>query len=78
MIDGHNKVAKLVDWGLAEFYFPDRPLNTRVASRYYKPPELLLNYTYYDYSLDVWSMGLVFASCIFNKEPIFMGKDNED
>jgi hypothetical protein len=27
-------------------------LNVRVASRYYKGPELLVEYTHYDYSLD--------------------------
>jgi serine/threonine protein kinase len=32
-------------------------VNVRVASRYYKGPELLVDYQLYDYSLDVWSLG---------------------
>jgi serine/threonine protein kinase len=39
--------------------------NVRVASRYFKGPELLVDYNYYDYSLDVWSTGAMFASMVF-------------
>ena len=31
---------RLIDWGLAEFYHPEREYNVRVASRYFKGPEL--------------------------------------
>jgi serine/threonine protein kinase len=36
MIDHTAKQLRLIDWGLAEFYFPEREYNTRVASRYFK------------------------------------------
>jgi len=49
-----------------------------VASRYFKGPELLLDYQLYDYSLDMWSLGCMFASMIFRKEPFFHGHDNYD
>lgn len=65
MIDHNKKELRLIDWGLAEFYFPNRELNVRVASRYYKGPELLVDYQLYDYSLDIWSVGCMFASLIF-------------
>lgn len=32
----------------------------------------------YDYSLDMWSLGCMFASMIFRKEPFFHGHDNYD
>jgi len=35
---------RLIDWGLAEFYHPGQEYNVRVASRYFKGPELLLDY----------------------------------
>ena len=56
MLDHKNKILRLIDWCLAEFYFPDKFLNVRVATRYYKGPELLINYERYDYSLDIWSL----------------------
>ena len=49
-----------------------------MASRYFKGPELLVNYNYYDYSLDIWSLGCMFAGMIFHREPFFQGKDNYD
>ena len=33
----------------------------RVASRYFKGPELLVDLQDYDYSLDMWSLGCMFA-----------------
>ncbi len=49
-----------------------------MASRYFKGPELLVDYQMYDYSLDMWSLGCMLASMIFRKEPFFHGHDNYD
>lgn len=97
----------MIDWGLAEFYHPNTEYNVRVASRYFKGPELLVDFqgrfkalrpgtevlrrarllilwfaycpcVEYDYSLDMWSLGCMFASMIFRKEPFFHGHDNYD
>ena len=78
MIDHANRKLRLIDWGLAEFYHPGQEYNVRVASRYFKGPELLIDLQVYDYSLDVWSLGCMFAGMIFQKEPFFQGKDNYD
>lgn len=69
---------RLIDWGLAEFYHAGTEYNVRVASRYFKGPELLVDYQEYDYSLDMWSLGAMFASMIFRKEPFFHGSSNSD
>ena len=55
---------RLIDWGLAEFYHPGTELHIRVASRYYKGPELLVGYKHYDYSLDIWSVGCILAAMV--------------
>ena len=78
MIDHKNRKLRLIDWGLAEFYHPGREYNVRVASRYFKGPELLVDLQDYDYSLDMWSLGCMFAGMIFRKEPFFHGHDNYD
>jgi len=78
MIDHKKRVLRLIDWGLAEFYHKDQEYNVRVASRYFKGPELLVDMQDYDYSLDLWSFGCMFAGLIFQKEPIFRGNDNKD
>jgi len=78
MIDHQRRQLRLIDWGLAEFYHPRMEYNVRVASRYFKGPELLVNLRDYDYSLDIWSLGCMFAGIIFKKEPFFHGHDNYD
>lgn len=78
MIDHASRKLRLIDWGLAEFYHPGQEYNVRVASRYFKGPELLIDLQVYDYSLDIWSLGCMFAGMIFQKEPFFQGKDNYD
>ncbi|TVY84141.1 Casein kinase II subunit alpha [Lachnellula suecica] len=85
MIDHENRKAetnifqlRLIDWGLAEFYHQGTEYNVRVASRYFKGPELLVDFQEYDYSLDMWSLGAMFASMIFRKEPFFHGNSNSD
>jgi casein kinase II subunit alpha len=78
MIDHNKRTLRLIDWGLAEFYHPGTEYNVRVASRYFKGPELLVDFQEYDYSLDMWSLGAMFAPMIFRKEPFFHGHDNYD
>ncbi|ORX77356.1 Pkinase-domain-containing protein [Basidiobolus meristosporus CBS 931.73] len=78
MIDHEKRQLRLIDWGLAEFYHPGTEYNVRVASRYFKGPELLVDLQAYDYSLDMWSLGCMFAGMIFRKDPFFQGHDNYD
>jgi casein kinase II subunit alpha len=44
MIDHESRKLRLIDWGLAEFYHPGQEYNVRVASRYFKGPELSVDY----------------------------------
>lgn len=44
MIDPKQDKVRLIDWGLSEFFYPARNLSVRVASRYFKGPELLVDY----------------------------------
>ncbi|KAK5781023.1 casein kinase 2 catalytic subunit CKA1 PWA37_001938 [Arxiozyma heterogenica] len=78
MIDHKQRKLRLIDWGLAEFYHVNMEYNVRVASRFFKGPELLVDYRMYDYSLDMWSFGTMLASMIFQKEPFFHGNSNTD
>lgn len=78
MIEPQTKKLRLIDWGLAEFYHPEKMYNVRVATRYFKAPELLVDYKYYDYALDMWSFGCLLAGIVFQKEPFFHGQNIED
>ncbi|KNH04010.1 CMGC/CK2 protein kinase [Perkinsela sp. CCAP 1560/4] len=78
IINPYERTLRLIDWGLAEFYHKDTPYNVRVASRYFKGPELLVDHRLYHYNLDMWSLGCMFAAIIFRKEPFFRGESNTD
>lgn len=77
-MEANHMQLRLIDWGLAEFYHAGTEYNVRVASRYFKGPELLVDFQEYDYSLDMWSLGAMFASMIFRREPFFHGNSNSD
>lgn len=78
VINEQTKELRLIDWGLADFYFPEKEYNVRVASRYYKGPELLVDDKLYHYSLDIWSLGCTMAGMIFKVDTFFKGSDNFD
>ena len=78
VINKGTKQLNVIDWGLAEYYIKGYEYNIRVGSRYYKAPELLLNYQSYDYAIDMWSVGCIFAGVIFQRDFFFKGEDLSD
>lgn len=76
--DRQERKLRLIDWGLAEFYHPKQRYNIHVASRHFKPIELLVDYQVYDYSIDIWSFGVTMAGIIFKRTPFFRGRDDMD
>lgn len=78
LINHRKRHVKIADWGLADFYIPNKNYNVRVASRFFKAPELLVGMTEYDYQVDVWSVGCMLAGMVFAREPFFKGADNKD
>ena len=71
MMNENTNEVRVIDWGHADFYFPDVHKSVRVASLHFKSPELLLNYTLHDYSLDIWSTGCLLAEMVFLKMHFF-------
>ncbi|KAF0895222.1 hypothetical protein E2562_008561 [Oryza meyeriana var. granulata] len=70
-----NGVLKIADFGLATSYDPNnqQPLTSRVATLWYRPPELLLGATKYGVSVDMWSTGCILAELLAGK-PIMPGR----
>ena len=64
---------KLADFGLARsFSDPYRGMTPTVITRWYRPPELLFGARFYSGTVDVWSMGMVFAELVMRR-PFAMG-----
>lgn len=77
-IDRDKKELCVIDWGLAEFYLPYHEFNCRVSTRPMKGPELLLNYGFYDYSLDMWCFGMMLAAMTFKRNFLIHSKDDAE
>jgi len=70
-----NGVLKIADFGLATFYDPgsQQAMTSRVATLWYRPPELLLGATRYSAAVDMWSTGCVFGELLTGK-PVMPGR----
>jgi len=66
LINPSTKKLKIIDFGLSEYYFPSKENNTKVASTYYKAPELSFSNTQYDYRVDCWAAGMILAGMVFS------------
>lgn len=75
LLVSNEGVLKIADFGLANFCNAERrqPLTTRVVTLWYRPPELLLGSTDYEATVDLWSVGCVFAEIILGK-PVLQGR----
>ncbi|CAK4075990.1 unnamed protein product [Aphanomyces euteiches] len=69
---------KLADFGLARsFGVPLRNYTHEVVTLWYRAPEILLGGSHYSTSVDVWSVGCIFAEMI-NRKPLFPGDSEID
>ncbi|KAL5195329.1 putative serine/threonine-protein kinase [Glycine soja] len=71
-----NRMLKIADFGLANFYGPERhqPLTSRVVTLWYRAPQLLLGDTEYGVGVDLWSAGCLLAE-MFKGIPIMPGRN---
>eukprot|EP00826_Nyctotherus_ovalis_P006412 TRINITY_DN11513_c0_g1_i3.p1 TRINITY_DN11513_c0_g1~~TRINITY_DN11513_c0_g1_i3.p1 ORF type:complete len:172 (-),score=35.90 TRINITY_DN11513_c0_g1_i3:130-645(-) len=76
LFDVEKKELKVIDWGSAKFYFPHGKYGVKCFSKYYAAPDVLLGNCYYDYSVDVWSLGCTFAELLFQIPIFFKGDGN--
>lgn len=60
----NKKIEKIYKFRLAEQIKKDTAYSSKVASLYYKAPELILGNKRYDESIDIWALGATFASIV--------------
>lgn len=68
----HNGELRICDFGLARglcenLEGTDLAMTNYVATRWYRPPEILLYRTSYGKPLDIWSVGCIFAEMLGRK-----------
>ena len=77
-----NCDLKICDFGLARVELPGSNVRVAmmtdyVATRWYRPPELLLLYKNYTKAMDIWAVGCILGELLLRK-PIMPGKDPEN
>ncbi|RXK39679.1 CMGC/CDK/CDK5 protein kinase [Tremella mesenterica] len=69
---------KIGDFGLARaFGVPVNTFSNEVVTLWYRAPDVLLGSRTYNTSIDIWSVGCIFAEMITGY-PLFRGRDNPD
>lgn len=70
-------VIKIADFGLAREVSSIPPFTDYVSTRWYRAPEVLLQYSKYTPAIDMWAVGAVLAE-LFTMCPIFPGESEID
>jgi p38 MAP kinase len=68
-----NCDLKICDFGLSRVY--ETEMTGYVSTRYYRAPEIMLNWQNYGIAVDVWSAGCILAEMLI-REPLFPGTDH--
>lgn len=66
---------KVIDFGQSVFYIPKKAMSFTVGTKFFKAPEIILDFQFYNYSIDIWSVGMIFGSIIFKKFPLVLGEN---
>jgi len=70
-----NCELKILDFGLARA--SDDSMTGYVATRWYRAPEIMLNWMQYNSQVDIWSVGCIMGELLTGR-PLFPGNDHID
>ena len=65
---------RIVDFGLARQ--SESEMTGYVATRWYRAPEVMLNWMHYNETMDIWSVGCIMAEML-TRRPLFPGTDRK-
>jgi serine/threonine protein kinase len=66
----------IIDFGISDFYLPYRKFCNKIGTRNFKAPEQLLLLKGFDYKIDIWAAGIIFAEMFFQKYPFWKPEDD--
>lgn len=66
-----NGIIKICDFGVSRMFSTDRTLDlsTEMGTVWYQAPEMLMESTKYDASVDIWSVGKYIVNECNKKQP---------
>uniref|UniRef100_A0A453HPP2 Protein kinase domain-containing protein n=1 Tax=Aegilops tauschii subsp. strangulata TaxID=200361 RepID=A0A453HPP2_AEGTS len=73
LVDKEKMILKIADLGLSRaFTVPMKSYTHEIVTLWYRAPEVLLGATHYSTSVDIWSIGCIFAEMV-RKQALFPG-----
>jgi len=77
-----NCDLKICDFGLSRIDYPNMKWKTiamtdYIATRWYRAPEVIVGWSEYTKSVDIWSIGTILAELLLRR-PLFGGCDNQE
>ena len=69
-------VVKVIDFGIAMAFNPEKGMHTVLGTPYYMAPEILSR-NRYDEKCDVWSLGVILFCMLTGKPPFYGSTDDE-
>ena len=69
--------VKLGDFGSCRSVISKQPYTEYISTRWYRAPECVLTDGYYNYKMDIWSIGCVMYE-IMTLHPLFPGANEVD
>lgn len=79
VLDYKNNLLKLIDFGHAQFYWPDHEYPFCLGTINYKAPEMLFKCEKIHYAVDVWAIGCIFLQMLFPAQAhLFFGSSRDE
>lgn len=76
LVDPDSGELKICDLGSAKKLSAEEPSVSYIASRYYRPPELMFDCVFYSEAIDVWAAGCCLAEVLMAGMPMFVGSSS--
>ena len=73
-----NKIIKIIDFGLSNFFHGEQNLETPCRSPSYASPEIIKGETYNGFCIDVWASGIIMFAMLCGYLPFDDDEEEED
>jgi len=67
----------IIDFGVSDFYLPFRKFSNKIGTKNFRSPEQIVGVKGFDYKIDIWAIGIIFAEIIFHKFPFIKPEDDD-
>lgn len=78
LFDLENKSLTLIDFGLADFYRPEKHYKLKGGMFRIQPPEFLVDRNHWDCGVDIWSLGITCLDLVLGIKGNYLPKDDRD